>query len=89
MLQVQIDEETVREVLNNEIRRAVETVQVEKTLWDFKELERQTCMGKSNILEKFFWDQEFPKFKVGQKWMFPAKETQEYLLRWLRKQPRH
>lgn len=89
MFQVQVDEESVNKMLNEEIKKAIEQLSLDKTLWDFRELERQTCMSKSNIIEKFFWDAEFPKFKVGQKWMFPAKDTQDYLLRWLRKQPGH
>jgi hypothetical protein len=54
-----------------------------------KELCRQTCMSENNIKEKFFYDPRFQKYKVGGKWLFPAKETEHFLLTWINEQPTH
>ena len=89
IVNIEIDEEVVKEILGEEIKRKIEELSVEHTFWDIKELSRQVCMSKSSILNFFFYDPRFPKFKVGQKWMMPAKETREFLLMWLKEQPRH
>ncbi|SCM00677.1 Group-specific protein [Bacillus cytotoxicus] len=39
-------------------------------------------MSWNTIQDQFFFDPRFPKFKVGQKWYFPAKQTQKFLLEW-------
>lgn len=56
------------------------------TFWDTKELKRRTCMSWSFIQEQFFFDPRFPKFKVNSKWLFPAKEAEEFLLKWIKEQ---
>ena len=87
MLNVKIDSEQLEQEYKVALKKAINEITYAKTFWDFKELLNQTCMSKSFILEKFFYDQAFPKYKVGQKWLFPAKETQEFLVNWLKKQP--
>lgn len=89
MVKVEVDEEVVKELLGEEIKRKIEELSIEHTFWDMKELSRQVCMSKSSILNFIFYDPRFPKYKVGQKWMMPAKETREFLLIWLKEQPRH
>ena len=88
MLTVQIDEQEVRKLLDEKIEQKIKEVDAELVFWDSKELMRRTCLSWNTILDKFFYDPRFPKFKVGGKWLFPAQETKEFLLNWLREQPR-
>ena len=60
----------------------------EITLWNTKELMRQTGMSWNTITEQFFYNADFKKYKVGRKWYFPAEETREYLTNWLKEQKR-
>lgn len=87
MLNVQIDEQEVRQLYFQKLEEKMKEVDVELIYWDSKELMRRTCLSWNNIQEKFFYDPRFPKHKVGQKWMFPAKQTREFLLQWLSEQP--
>lgn len=56
-----------------------------RTLWDMKELCRQVSMSENTVKEKFFYEKGFPKYRVGGKWYMIAKETEEFLIRWIRK----
>ncbi|WP_028988054.1 hypothetical protein [Thermicanus aegyptius] len=84
MLTVQIDEVAVQEQIRQRIAELVKEADTELVFWDSKELMRRTCMSWNTIQKEFFFDQRFPKFKVGGKWYFPAQETKKFLLEWLR-----
>lgn len=88
MLQVQIDETAVQEQIRQRIAELVKEVDAEMVFWDAKELQRRTCMSWNFIQQQFFFDPRFPKFKVGNKWYFPAKEAREFLLKWIKEQAR-
>ncbi|CEG28064.1 group-specific protein [Bacillus sp. B-jedd] len=87
MLEIKIDEHEVKQILEDKIHEAVKRAEKETVFWDFKELIRQTRMSRNTIIEQFFYETEFPKFKIGTKWYFPAKETREFLLKWLKEAP--
>src|SRR5690606_30193402 len=79
VLTVQIDESAVREEVRRKIAELVKEVDADMVFWDRKELMKRTCMSWNFIQEQFFFDPGFPKFKVGSKWYFPARETREFL----------
>lgn len=87
MLSIQLDPSFVEEKFQEELQKRLDQVERSRTLWDMKELCRQTCLSKNTIMEKFFYDGRFPKHKVGGKWLFPAKECEEFLLSWIKEQP--
>lgn len=87
MLSIHFDEKAIEEQFLNELRRKLEHIERRHTFWDMKELMKQTNMGESNIKEKFFYDERFPKYKVGGKWYFPAAECEAFLLQWIKEQP--
>lgn len=75
-------------MLQTEIQKRLTELNTDVVFWDLKELSRRTNMSIPFIKEQFFYNQEFPKYKVGTKWLMPAKETEKYLLNWLKQQPR-
>jgi len=83
MLSIQIDEAQVYEMCRDEIAKRVHEMDAEMVFWDRQELMRRTCMSWNFIQEQFFYDPGFPKAKIGSKWYFPARETREFLERWL------
>lgn len=88
MIQVQIDELEVRELYLQKLEEKLREVDKELVFWDSAELKRRTCLSWNTIQKEFFFDERFPKYKVGGKWIFPAKECQEFLLTWLKEQPK-
>ncbi|TVX93007.1 group-specific protein [Paenibacillus agilis] len=86
MLSINIDEAKVKELCRERISALIQEVESDYVFWDRNELERRTCMSWPFIQQKFFYDPRFSKFKVGTKWLFPAKETRDFLLVWLSEQ---
>lgn len=87
MIEVQIDEQQIFEIARKEIQAKLKTIESEFVFWDLKMLCEKTCMSRSFVLETFFYLPDFPKYKVNNKWLMPAKEASEYLLWWLRRHP--
>jgi len=88
MLQIQIDQNEVRQLYMQKLDEKIKQVDAEKTFWDTAELKRQTGFSWNFIQEQFFFDPRFQKHKVGNKWLFPAQKTKDFLLQWLSEQPR-
>ncbi|MFI8716051.1 group-specific protein [Brevibacillus brevis] len=86
MLRIEIDENEVREIIRDRIHELIKEFDAEKVFWDTTELKKRTCMCWNTIQDRFFFDPRFPKFKVGGKWYFPARETKEFLIKWLHEQ---
>lgn len=89
MLSVRVDEQVVDEMIQTELRNRLEHLTHRYTFWDMKELCRQTNMSENFVKEHFFYEPDFPKYRVGRKWLMPAKETEEYLLAWIKRQSKH
>lgn len=89
MLNIQLDEQLIENLFLEELRKHLNQIEHKFTLWDMKELCRQTCMSENTVKEKFFYDNRFPKYKIGGKWYFPAAEAEAFLLMWLREQNTH
>ncbi|MBU9714457.1 group-specific protein [Evansella tamaricis] len=85
MINLQIDDAEVKNMYMNKLDERMRELDLELVYWDRKELLRRTCMSWNFIQEQFFYDEEFKKlrFKVGSKWFFKARETQQFLLKWL------
>ena len=86
MLEVKVDEQVIEQLVKEEIQQKLKEVDAELVFWDWNELKRRTCMSRNFIEEQFFHDKDFPKFKVGGKWLFPAEKTKRFLLEWLETQ---
>ena len=86
LVSIEVDEKEIEYLFLEELKKRLDQIENRRTLWDMKELCRQTSMSENNIKEKFFYDESFPKFKVGGKWMFPAKECEQFLLMWIKEQ---
>lgn len=83
VLDIEINKEEVKQMYLDKLQERIKEVEVELVFWDMKELKRRTCMGETTLKDHFFYDPKFPKYKVGGKWYFPARETQQFLLMWI------
>lgn len=86
MLEVKVDEQVIHQLVKEEIQQKIKEVDSELVFWDRNELLRRTCMSWNFIQEQFFFHPDFPKYKVGTKWVFPAEKTKRFLLEWLETQ---
>ena len=88
MFSVSLDESQLESIVREELSKKLKQIEHRHTFWDMEELINQTNMSLPFIKEQFFYHENFPKFKIGRKWLFPAKETEEFLLNWLKSHSR-
>jgi hypothetical protein len=86
MLSINVNEREIRELYLKELHAHIKKIDSSLVFWDRKELERRTCMSWDSIQKQFFYDSRFPKCKIGQKWYFPAKAAEKFLLSWIEEQ---
>lgn len=84
MLNIEIDQQEVRQLMLRKIEENIKLINEELVFWDSRELERRTCMSTNTIKNTFFYEPGFPKYKIGGKWYFPARETEDFLLKWIK-----
>lgn len=89
MLNIQLDNQIIEQRFLEELKKRLDQIERRKTLWDMKELCKQTSMSENTIKEKFFYDERFQKYKIGGKWYFPSVKTECFLLMWIKEQPIH
>lgn len=89
MLEIKLDEDYVEDRFIEELKKRLDELESRQVFWDMKTLCKLTCMSEPFIKEQFFYDPRFPKYRVGKKWLFPAKETEEFLLIWLKEHPQN
>lgn len=87
-VEVQLDQAAIMRIYREKIAEAIKEVDGELVYWDRQELMRRTCMSWNFIQEQFFFHPEFPRYKIGNKWYFPARQTRDFLEQWLEKQGR-
>lgn len=87
-MKIDIDNEEFLKLCREKMDLALKEAEVDLVFWDSPELKRRTCMSWNFIQQQFFFDPRFPKRKIGAKWYFPARETREFLEKWIAEQPR-
>lgn len=83
MIKVQVDQNEIKQLYQKAINNRIKELDSEMVYWDSNELKRRTCMCWNTIQNNFFFDNHFPKIKIGGKWYFPAEETKQFLKEWL------
>lgn len=86
IVQVQLDEQQMRQLCKEQIRHLLKDYDAEMVFWDAAELQRRTQMSWNTIQDRFFFDPRFPKRKLGGKWYFPARKARDFLEMWLDEQ---
>ncbi len=85
---VEINQEEIKKMYLDQLEEHIKKINKDLVFWDTKELVKRTSMSLSTIYKTFFYDSQFPKYKIGGKWYFPAEKTKKFLLEWIAKQPR-
>lgn len=86
MVNIQIDKNEVHEIVVSQVKQHIEQTHADVFLWDMHELCRQTNLSKPFILKTFFHEEDFPKYRIGTKWVMVGEEVRAYLKSWLKQQ---
>ena len=86
VVQVCINSEAIEKIIEHQLQHVFQQYDGKQVFWDIKTLCKKTCMSRSFVQSTFFWLPDFPKFKVGGKWLVRAEEAEKYLIEWSKKQ---
>lgn len=83
MITVNVDEQLLQSLVQDELKKRLDELEQQQTFWDSEDLKKHARMSWNTIQDTFFHEEGFPKAKIGGKWLYPAKETEAFLLKWL------
>ena len=81
-----INEDLMREMMQQAVQEQAEKIAQEKIFWTVKELEEYANLCIDTMKKEFFYDPDFPKSKIGATWRFPATKVTAYLDTWSQEQ---
>lgn len=82
MLNISLDENELKKLALEEVRKRVEEIEEDMFLIDSKELCRMLSLSRPTVEKLFIYDPNFPSMRVGKKWLFNRQEVKEYINRW-------
>ncbi|WP_026567871.1 helix-turn-helix domain-containing protein [Bacillus sp. UNC41MFS5] len=82
MLNISLDENELKKLYLEEVRKRVDEIGEQMMLIDTKELCKMLSLSRPTVEKLFIYNQDFPSMRVGKKWLFPRKEVEEYIKRW-------
>ncbi|MFS0672035.1 group-specific protein [Ornithinibacillus sp. 179-J 7C1 HS] len=85
MIEIKLDEREVKKIYAEQLEEHFNKLDNEMLFWDSKTLEEKTNLCMNTIKKEFFYDPNFPKHKIGNKWYYPAAKTKQFLLDWIEK----
>ncbi len=83
MITLNINEEMLKEMYNQKIEEYLSTVERESMFMTFNDLVKYLNMSNVSIREFLLWRNDFPKIRLGSKWLFPRKEVAVFMMKYL------
>ncbi|MEC3814159.1 DNA-binding protein [Bacillus safensis] len=82
IVQVALDEEGLKELYLMEVEKCLQKLKMETILMDSKQLCKTLNLSWPTVEKLFLNDPNFPKIRVGKKWIFNREEVQKYINLW-------
>jgi hypothetical protein len=82
LIEIKMDEAEIKEIFLEEVKKRLEKIELETMLLDSKQLCRTLSLSWPTVERQFLSDPNFPKLRIGSKWLFNRKEVQDYIDRW-------
>ncbi len=82
MLNISLDEDELKKLYLEEVRKRVEEIEEDMFLIDTKELCRMLSLSRPTVEKLFIYNPNFPAMRVGKKWLFNRQQVKEYINRW-------
>lgn len=84
MFEIKVDEDELKAIYQAEIQRKLEEVEFQSLLMNSKQLCDYLSLSWPTVEKIFLRDPNFPKMRVGTKWVFHRGEVQAYVNQWSR-----
>lgn len=82
MLNFSFDENELKKLYQDEIRKRMDEIEEQMLLIDAKELCKRLSLSRPTVEKLFIYNPNFPSMRVGKKWVFNSKEVEEFINRW-------
>ncbi|MEY2195325.1 helix-turn-helix domain-containing protein [Neobacillus sp. BF23-41] len=82
IIQFSLNEEGLKALYLQEVKKYLEKFEMETILMDSKELCKMLNLSWPTIERIFLQDHNFPSIRIGKKWMFNREKVREYIDRW-------
>lgn len=83
MINFQLDEKVLEEIYNQKVDEYLKSVERESMFMTFNDLVKYLNMSNVSIREFLLWRNDFPKIRLGTKWLFPRKEITNFMEKYL------
>ena len=76
-------ENIVKEKTDDYLKSVEKSVEKESMFMTFNELVKYLNMSNVSIREFLLWRNDFPKIRLGSKWLFPRNEVTNFMAKYL------
>lgn len=82
LVKLALNEESLKELYLVEVKKHLAELEMDTFLMDSKQLCKVLNLSWPTIEKLFLNDPQFPKIRIGKKWIFNRKEVEKYIERW-------
>jgi excisionase family DNA binding protein len=82
VLNIIVDENELMKLYREEIRKRLDKIEDQTLFIDVKELCKMLSLSRPTVEKLFLYNPDFPKIRVGKKWLFNRKEVEAYIKQW-------
>lgn len=82
MFEIKVDNEELKRLYLVEVQKRLEEIELQSLLMDTKQLCKMLSLSWPTVEKTFLSDPNFPRLRIGKKWVFNRKEIQTYIDSW-------
>lgn len=82
MIEIKVNENELKAIYQAEIQKRLDVIEFQSLLMDSKQLCKMLSLSWPTVEKLFLRDPNFPKMRVGTKWLFNRNEVQSYINCW-------
>ncbi|PAE31669.1 DNA-binding protein [Bacillus sp. 7884-1] len=82
MIEIKVDDEHFKKIYLDEVQKRLDKFELQVLLLDSKQLCKMLSLSWPTVEKIFLSDPNFPRMRVGSKWLFNRREVQTYIDQW-------
>jgi len=83
MIELKLDEGLLEQIFKEKVDDYLKSVEKESMFMTFNDLVKYLNMSNVSIREFLLWRDDFPKIRLGAKWLFPRNEVADFMQKYL------
>jgi excisionase family DNA binding protein len=84
MITLKIEDEALKNLVEDEVKKIIETMDFEPIMIDTNELCRLLSLSRPTVEKLFIYNEAFPSVRIGKKWLFKRNEVEAYINKWFK-----